>query len=226
MVGLDSGREGARAFYDISVSRRTSETHAVDWCLDVVRAMGLAVNSDYEWLPKGVASGDSLLDPLEQWVVLCPGARWPSKCWPVDYFVSLVAKLRVMKGQIRIAVLGAAGDVELGKLVSNAEPEICLDLVGKTTLAEMTECLRCARVVVANDSGPLHLAVALNRPTVALYGPTHSGRTGPYGRPNSVMQTAMSCSPCQMPYCDGQIERECMKAISPHVVADAIMAKL
>ena len=225
-IGVDSGREGARAFNDLSVCRRSPKTHAVDWCLDVIRAMGIDSSGDYIWLPKRLPRSTSLLDPRYMWIVLCPGARWPSKCWPLDYFVSLAAKFRFMGGRIRIAILGTIEDLESGEAIFNAAPNVSLNLVGKTTLPEMLECLSFARVVVANDSGPLHLAVALNRPLVALYGPTHPERTGPYGRSSSVIQAPVPCSPCQLPNCNSLVQGECMRGISPDVVANAILAKL
>jgi len=226
MIGLDSGREGARAFYDILIRRSSPEAHAVDWCLDAVRVMDLDTSRDYVWLPEKLTACESLLDSSCKWIVFCPGARWPSKCWPKDYFVRLAGKLRFMEGKLKIAILGTAEDSDLGKVISAAAPDICLDLVGKTTLVEMVECLRRARVVVANDSGPLHLAVALNRPLVGLYGPTHSGRTGPYCRSSDIIQAEIPCAPCCLPHCENKIEMECMKAISPDLVISAILAKL
>jgi len=226
MIGLDSGREGARAFYDILVNRHSTDTHAVDWCLDAARLMGLDTSRSFEWLPEKAAMCGMPLDPCYKWIVFCPGARWPSKCWPLDYFVKLASKLEDLKGRVRIAILGTEEDIELGEAIGRAAPEICLDLTGKTTLVEMVDCLRCARVVVANDSGPLHLAVALNRPLVGLYGPTHSAQTGPYGRSSDAIQANVSCSPCRLPYCRSQINRECMKVISPDIVKDAILSNL
>ena len=226
IIGIDSGREGARALYDVIVHRNPEEKHAVDWFLDVARALGAVCSMDYEWLPKRSGSRDSLLDSQSKWVVFCPGARWPNKRWPAEHFASLAANLQLRDNQLRIAIVGNSGDAKLSRTIKEAAPGICMDLSGKTTFTELFECLRNARVVVANDSGPLHVAAALNRPLVALYGPTHSGRTGPYAYPDSIMSAAVSCAPCQVPCCVNEIERECMEAISPDAVADAVMANL
>jgi lipopolysaccharide heptosyltransferase I len=221
-IGLDSGREGARAFYDVSVCRNAPETHAVDWCLDVVRVMGVANDMDYEWMPKSTCSHSPLLDSQSKWIAFCPGARWPNKCWPPDHFSRLATNLCLRDNHLRIAILGTSEDAGLGRIISGAAPNACLDLTGKTSLAEMIECMRSTRVVVANDSGPLHVAVALNRPLVALYGPTHAGHTGPYRKPDTVMRATLACAPCQVSNCGNQIERECLRAIPPDVVADAV----
>lgn len=225
-VGVDSGREGARAFYDVAVSRATPETHAVDWYLDVARAMGVDVSGDYEWLAKQPCTDSRLPDPKAKLVVFCPGARWPNKRWPMEHFARLAAELQLRENHLRIAILGSSEDAGLSRAISNAAPNTCLDLAGKTALLDMVEWLRHARVVVANDSGPLHIAVALDRPLVALYGPTHVNRTGPYCRSDDAMRVSLHCAPCQVSYCKNPIDRECLRAISPGVVADAVQAYL
>ena len=226
IVGIDSGREGARALYDVIVSRNPKEKHAVDWFLDVANELGAVRSMDYEWLPKRLGSRDSILDLRTKWVVFCPGARWPNKRWPADHFALLAANLQLRDNELGIAILGDSGDAGLSKIIKEAAPGICIDLSGKTTFIELVECLRNARVVVANDSGPLHIAAALKRPMVALYGPTHPGRTGPYASSGSILSADISCVPCQVPWCANKVERECMKAIDPDVVADAVMARL
>jgi lipopolysaccharide heptosyltransferase I len=226
MAGVDSGREGARGLYDVAVPRPSPETHAVDWNLEVARALGVDIDCDFEWLPAPVGTAFKLPDPGANWVAICPGARWPNKRWPTEHFSRLVKELLERDKSLRIVILGSAGDAESNRIISQSAQDSCLDLTGKTSLPEMVECLRSARVVVANDSGPLHVAVALNRPLVALYGPTHAGRTGPYGMPNSLMRTALPCAPCQVPTCANPVERECLRVISPPTVVDAVLARL
>jgi len=221
-VGVDLGREGARAFYDLSVGRESDQTHAVDLCLNVLRALGIASDASYDWLPKNSLSPRSVLCSPSKWVVFCPGARWANKRWPPDYFARLAANLHLHDENLRIAILGTSEDAELGRIISDALPQACLDLTGKTSLEEMVECIRNARVVVANDSGPLHVAVALNRPLVALYGPTQPENTGPYRKSEAVMRSDLPCAPCQVSSCANRIESECLKAVSPDVVADAV----
>jgi len=225
-AGVDSGREGASAFYDLAVPRSSPETHAVDWNLEVARALGMDVEQDFEWLPKATTGAIKLSDPGVKRVAICPGARWPNKRWPAEHFSRLVEELRARDKGMRFVILGSAGDAEFSRVIAKSDPDACLDLAGKTSLPELVEWLRHARVVVANDSGPLHIAAALNKPLVALYGPTHAGRTGPYGMPDSKMRAALPCAPCQVPTCANPVERECLRVISPSTVADAVLARL
>jgi ADP-heptose:LPS heptosyltransferase len=82
------------------------------------------------------------------------------------------------------------------------------NLTGQTTLRQLVALLRRAALVIANDSGPMHIAAALNRPLVTIFGPTNPLRTGPYGRDDSVVRLDIPCSPCYSRKCS---HISCMK---------------
>jgi len=86
-----------------------------------------------------------------------------------------------------------------------------LDLSGRTSLPQLTALLERASLVIANDSGPMHIAAALRRPLVALFGPTNSIRTGPYGRDDAVLRLDIPCSPCYSRRCS---HRSCLQQLS------------
>jgi ADP-heptose:LPS heptosyltransferase len=85
---------------------------------------------------------------------------------------------------------------EIASQVSDAT-----NLVGKTNLRELVALLERADLVIANDSGPMHIAAALGRPLVTMFGPTNPNRTGPYGRLDSVVRVEIPCSPCYSRKC-------------------------
>jgi ADP-heptose:LPS heptosyltransferase len=76
-----------------------------------------------------------------------------------------------------------------------------MDLAGRTSLRELVVLLERAELVIANDSGPMHIAAALGKPLVSLFGPTNPVRTGPYLRGDSVVRVEIPCSPCYSRSC-------------------------
>ena len=229
-IGLDTPREGARGFYDIRVPRRTFLTHAVDWYLAVLPHLGVPDRGDFRWLPErpdvaaGVrrkwAVGDS------PWLVLQPGARWSNKRWPAEYYSALVLQLVAARPELRFAILGAAEDRQFGQTIAAADPIRCLDLTGRTSLPEMVEWIRLGQLMVTNDTGPMHVAAAIGRPVVALFGPTEPRRTGPYGQGDRVLQHSLPCIPCMSSRCTYPKPVECLRAIPPERVLDAVLQLL
>lgn len=229
VVGLEDFREAAPAFYDRRIPRRTYETHAVDWYLDAARALGIPVKWDFDWLPVRPAEAAKVREAaagVESWIALHPGARWLNKRWPVRHFTTLVKLLSVRLPSARFAVLGAGGDAALAAEVTAAAPDRCLDLTGQTSLPEMVEWLRMSRVLVTNDTGPMHVAAALGRPVVGIFGPTNPRRTGPYGQIAHALTSSLACAPCMSSHCHFERPIECLNAISPERVAVEVVARI
>ena len=194
LIGLDEVREGARGFYDLAVRRASFHTHAVDWYLAVLPQLGVPVHDHFQWLPERPQIAAEVkrkwLEPFRtpnselrtpQWIALQPGARWPNKRWPVEYFAELVrlARPKISRRALRHS-RRRKEDESLGGIISRVEPERCLNLCGQTSLPEMVEWLRLCDLMITNDTGPMHVAAALGKPLVALFGPTEPRRTGPY----------------------------------------------
>jgi lipopolysaccharide heptosyltransferase II len=231
LVGLDEVREGARAFYDLVVPRKSYHTHAVDWYLSVLSRLDVPVHTNFDWLPvrPAVAADirrkwpDTPAAPKHRgavparlnWILLQPGARWPNKRWPVENFTELVRLLAPQFPRARFAILGDKGDSLLGEIISAAAPDRCLNLCGATTLPEMVEWIRRGDLMITNDTGPMHAAAALRKPLVALFGPTEPRRTGPYGQLENVLRVNLACSPCMKPRCTFEKPEECLRALSP-----------
>jgi lipopolysaccharide heptosyltransferase II len=230
LVGLDEVREGARGFYDVAVRRASFHTHAADWYLAVLPRLGVPVHKNFQWLPErpAVAAAVKSKWPASgaRWIALQPGARWENKHWPVEYFAELVRQLAKKFPDTRFAVLGTAEDQSLGETIARAEAQRCLNLCGQTSLLEMVEWLRRCELMITNDTGPMHVAAALGKPLVALFGPTEPRRTGPYGHLDSVLRIDLPCSPCLKSHCVYEKPNECLKAISPAMVFERVQKQL
>jgi lipopolysaccharide heptosyltransferase I len=230
LVGLDEPREGARGFYDIAVQRPSYYTHAVDWYLEVLKALNVPVHRDFVWLPRRPDAAAALKEKWQadsaRWVVIQPGARWPNKRWPVEHFRDLVRKLSQARPDFRFAVLGSAADRDLGSAIAAIDSQRCLDLTGKLSLPEMIEWIRLSELMVSNDTGPMHVAAALNKPVVAIFGPTEPRRTGPYGQLHHVLQATLPCVPCMKPHCTWSKPLECLNSLSPDLVGQQVQQQL
>ena len=229
LVGLDEAREGARGYYDLAVPRPSFQTHAVDWYLAVLPPLGVPVHKNFIWLPERPQIAE---DVNRKWfqenskfkiqnsklILLQPGARWLNKRWPVQHFAELVRALAKKFPDARFAVLGGKDDQPLGEKIFQAAPEKILNLFGATTLPEMIEWVRRCDLLVTNDTGPMHVAAALGKPIVALFGPTAPRRTGPYGQLENVLRLNLPCSPCLSSDCSIEKTDECLRALSPALV--------
>lgn len=222
LIGLDEPREGARGFYDVAVRRPSFYTHAVDWYLAVLPRLGVPVHKNFQWLPERPEIAATVKSKWQtdgaRWIAIQPGARWLTKRWPVEYFAELVRLLAKNSLNARFAILGDRKDKSLGEIISRAAPERSLNLCGQTSLPEMVEWLRLCNLMVTNDTGPMHVAAALGKPLVALFGPTEPRRTGPYGHLDHVLRIDLPCSPCLKSHCTYEKPEECLKAISPEMV--------
>lgn len=230
-IGLDESREGARAFYNLIVPRASYDTHAVDWYLAVLPLLKVPVDWNFEWIPKRDDVASKVLQKWPQikgrrWLILQPGARWLNKRWPVEYFAEVMTRLAGQHSGIGFAILGGAEDATLGQAIASAQPGQCLDLTGKLSLPEMVEWIRFSELMVTNDTGPMHVAAALKKRVVALFGPTEPARTGPYGQIQHALQLTLPCVPCMRSRCSYFKPFECLRALPPVAVSDAVTSAL
>ncbi len=229
-VGLDEPREFARGYYDLIVRRPAFYTHAADGYLEVVRHLGVPVSAAEQTLPpraevaarvRRQAGGNGT-----RWVAIQAGARWANKRWPIDLFREALGALAAHDPSLRFALLGSRDDRPLGEALARVAPSRCLDLTGKTSLPELVEWIRGSDLLISNDTGPMHIAGALRKPLVALFGPTEPRRTGPHGRLQDVLQVDLPCVPCLKSRCHHSPELECLRALSPDRVVQAALRHL
>jgi heptosyltransferase-2 len=161
--------------------------------------------------------GLSISQPV---AVFCPGAEYgPAKRWPIPYFAELAQTLR---GQgYAVWLLGSSKDKEAAdKIVALGNAE-CRNLCGATDLADAIALLSRADLVVSNDSGLMHLAAALDRPMLALYGSSSPRFTPPLSDHARVLKLELPCSPCFKRECPLE-HFNCMKQLTPELVAQHI----
>ena len=235
-VGLDNeregGREGARAMYDLTPPRALARTHAVDRYMAVLPLLGVPVHWDFEWLPSRPAAARRVRETWAQdngrtrWIVFLPGGRWDNKRWPVRNFVELAKRFGEIP-ETKVVVLGSKGEHSLGEEIAAAAPGRCLNLAGSTTLDEMIEWIRLSHLTITNDTGPMHVAAALRRPVLAVFGPTAPWNTGPYGQLDHVFQaTDLPCVPCLRSECAYREHLACLHAIKPDFVFEKARQEL
>lgn len=138
--------------------------------------------------------------PAQPILGLCPGAEYgPAKRWPVEYFAE-IARKQLAHGR-QVWLYGSDRDASVTSEINRLTGRACLDLAGRTTLGEAIDLLSLATAVVTNDSGLMHVAAALDRPLVAIYGSSTPAYTPPLGARAQVVYLGLWCSPC--------FEREC-----------------
>lgn len=129
--------------------------------------------------------------------VFAPGAQYgPAKQWPGEYFARLAGELRSVGMQIW--VVGSRKDTKICKQIATVAGPGVANLSGKTSLQEAVDIISCADCVVSNDSGLMHIAAAVNRPMVAIFGSSTPNYTPPLGAQEHtrIMHLKLSCSPC------------------------------
>jgi lipopolysaccharide heptosyltransferase II len=243
-VGLDNdregNREGAQIFYDLLAPRSAPGTPPAVRYLGALEPLGMPVSWDFEWLPQrpvaaatvgeqigAFISNSALATRHPSLIALLPGARWPNKRWPVEFFAQTVNRLCEANKNTLFAVLGVAADGPLAELISRQHSDRCLNLTGKTSLSEMIEWLRRADLVISNDTGPMHVAAALNRPVLAIYGPSDPLYTGPHQQASNVLQAKhLPCVPCMKQTCSYHEPLACMRAITPEQICSRALSML
>ena len=147
---------------------------------------------------------------------LCPGAEFgPAKRWPARYFAELAQGLAAHG--CAIWLIGSQNDREAGAEIERAAGGVCRNLCGETTLTEAIDLLASCSLVVSNDSGLMHVAAALGRPLVALYGSSSPDYTPPLSADARVLKLDLPCSPCFQRECPlGHFN--CMMQLTPDKV--------
>lgn len=158
----------------------------------------------------------------ERYAVLNPGGGWPNKRWPGDRFAAVARRLRQAHGLRSLVTWGPAERAAAEAIVSASEGAACLS--PQTTVGELAAVMRGAALVVAGDTGPLHIAAAVGAPVVGLYGPTWPERNGPWDPADEVISRADRCHCHHKRQC--QTGERCIETIGVDEVMAAIERRL
>ncbi|MGB0129545.1 MAG: lipopolysaccharide heptosyltransferase II [Rhodocyclaceae bacterium] len=157
-------------------------------------------------------------------IVFCPGAEYgPAKRWPAAYFAQLACDLRDRGHSVWL--IGSAKDAVVGEEIVAASAGACRNLCGRTGLDQAVDLLAAAECVVTNDSGLMHVAAALDRPLVALFGSSSPRFTPPLSDQADVVWLEIECSPCFRRECPKGHFR-CMLDMRPEQVLERVDARL
>jgi heptosyltransferase I len=196
--GWAGAREGSWFAYSHRIPIPTLDVHAIDRHLWLTPILGLddaPADSRIYLSAETDRHAERLLEQhaLQRFAALVPGTMWETKHWPPERFAEVGQWLK--QHGFDVAILGTARDRPRCESIANLCPG-AIDFSGQTTPAELAAMVKRAAVCVTNDSGSMHLAVALERPVVSVFGPTNPVHIGPYGRPQAVVRADLPCSPC------------------------------
>lgn len=214
-AGFAEAREGSRYFYNRRISAG-HDMHAVDRYLKIAAELGCDVDEVNFPFPlrKESPKTEELKRGLDDYVVIVPGARWDTKMWSSENFGRLASALK-----LKSVLIGGNADIALAGEIAARSDGKALSVAGDTTIPELIDIMRGAKLVISNDSGPMHIAAALNIPVAALFGPTSPERTGPYGRGHLILKRGAACSPCFKRRCRSM---RCMRELTFEFVRSAL----
>ena len=200
----------------------------------VERFVALGLNKN-EALPKNIPNPKLSASPETAWLLasrlgastqkskilgLCPGAEYgEAKRWPAEYYAEVAR--HALEKDWQVWLFGSDKDVEVANKINAIIDNKCLNLSGKTSLGEAIDLMSLCDTVVSNDSGLMHVAAALNKKVIAIYGSSDPHHTPPM-HPDAVIEyLGLECSPCfkrECPLQDANAHLKCLKAISAATV--------
>jgi len=235
-VGWDPAHDGfigQKKVYSHIVKRPSKPRHMVEQNLDACRRMGIFPEPEERRLHIHIPERDSvsILKTLDKagvrrgnYLLFHLTSRWLFKCWPLKKNRELVQAIQ-QRG-IPIVLSAAPDDMELqlvDRILQDCDKDGILDLSGKLSLKELAALIEYSKGLVTIDSVPMHIASALKKPTVALFGPSSEEAWGPWKNPNAkVIAADFSCRPCNLDGCGGGKVSDCLASITVEEVLRAI----
>jgi len=204
--------------------------HRVEYHLDIVRFLGAGAGK-FEWdmyltteernsgkallTTQGIADSDAV-------VGIHPGGRKGLKCWSARKYAE-VSDWIISKYNAKVIFTGSGEEIKLIEDIMGKMSAKAVSLAGKTDLRILASLLERFNLFICNDSAPLHIASAIKTPTVAIFGPSKSNETGPYGNIHRVVEKDFPCRyTCDEDVCLNKINNECMNAITPEDLFNAV----
>jgi heptosyltransferase-3 len=193
--------------------------------LDALRVLGLFPSPEernlFFHIPEGARTYVQETLP-ENYVVFHPVSRWMFKTLPVPTMSKAIRTLQEKGKQVVLTASPDPVEMEMNRQIAEENPGV-IDLSGQISLKELGAIIDGAQLLVTVDSVPLHLASALKKPTVVVFGPTCDHNWGPYRNPHArIVTMPISCRPCYQPGCGGSGRSDCLESLFPSKLIEAI----
>ena len=222
----------------VAVPARRQSVHQVEYYWNLLKPLGLSGSAPHPTLcvtteesramdARLAALGSGSSDIV---IGINPGSTYGSaKRWMPERFAEIAQRLAERVGQDEgrqavVAILGAKGEESLGKDIASRIKGRSVVLSGSTAIRELMAVVKRCRILITNDTGPMHVAAACGVPVVAVFGPTDSRTTAPYGQERSVVRETVECAPCLLRECP--IDHRCMTRISVDQVYEVAIQQL
>lgn len=190
--GFRDTREGAWLWYSHRITLPDPCIHVVDSYWEIAKAAGATIRRPEYGLHVSEDTRRAAKELVEQsgcktnvYGVLVAGSAQSWKCWPLERFARLAERMTEDLG-LSIVAVGSGGERPLVERLQSLSRVPIVNLAGRTDIGQLVAMMAAARVVVSNDTGPGHIAVAAGTPTVMIFGPTNPARVGPYGHPDWI----------------------------------------
>ncbi|MBI3117889.1 MAG: lipopolysaccharide heptosyltransferase II [Candidatus Hydrogenedentes bacterium] len=158
-------------------------------------------------------------------VGLAPGAAFgPSKCWPAERYAAVADELHARAGARCVLLTGPGEEDTRDAVLRAARSPLLNPYEGKPSLGQLKAAIACVDLMIGNDSGPRHIAIAFKKPVVCIMGPTAPAYTQSPWERGRVLRVDVDCGPCQQPVCS--TDHRCMTRISVQAVVHAALGEL
>lgn len=235
VVGFARPREPLARWFYHHTCKVNLRLHAVRRNqLLVERFFGTGTMRTQFQLPSNLVNAQQLDAKLErlglksdaQLVGISPGARWESKMFPAALFADVIRRTAEKHPEVNFIIMGAPADQKNAENIRHlANTPNVFSLAGSTNLGELVELINRCKAMLANDSGPVHIAAAAGVPVVCFYGPTNPNLTGPFGDIHTIFQrNDLECIKCMRRQCS-LVTTECHN-IDPEAAAAALSQKI
>jgi len=219
-LGFKESDEGSPLFYTHKI-HGSMNIHAIDRYLEIARFMGCAVDTvEYPFAPYNPVP-DIMKTLPDQYAIICPAAGKPANRWHASKFGTLASKL-----DLPVVVIAAASEADIALEVVESSKGNAVSIAGKTGLKDLLPVIGKSRYFICNDTGPMHMAAALNVPVFAIFGPANPARTGPYGPIHTIIQKDYPCAPCYAWHPCKKWGFRCMQDLGVDEVFDMIQDKI
>jgi len=228
-IGFDKGMEHMEHSY-IFLNERipavNMDNHALLRSLMLINAIGInskeieymiPVSDHTRILTDELLGCHGIKDP-GIFVAMNPVAKWETKLWDNRKFALLADRL-IEKYNACVIFTGSQSDKSTIKDIMSFMSKKAVNLAGETTLKTLAAIYKKTKLLISTDTGPMHMAAAVGTPVIALFGPTASWRTGPFGSKHKILRSGLNCSPCFKRQCS---TIDCMKQISVKQVMDTV----